>query len=77
MQFLKLLNMVFVEKFIKEIVINYFRFFQKLTKYNIFNFVYQHLIKYQNIFSIDSTIIFNNNSNEKISKIPNYTKKKI
>ena len=63
---------------------NYFRFFKKLLSSNIFNLVYSDLVKYKfsdlknydKIFSIDSTIIFNNNGSEEISKIPNYTKKK-
>jgi hypothetical protein len=63
---------------------NYFRFFKKLLSSNIFNLVYSDLVKYKfsylknydKIFNIDSTIIFNNNGSEEISKIPNYTKKK-
>ena len=60
---------------------NYFRFFKKLLSSNIFNLVYNDLVKYKfldlknydKIFCIDNTIIFNNNKSEKISKILNYT----
>ena len=65
---------------------NYFRFFKKLTDSNIFSLVYRDLVKYKfkdinlynDIFSIDSTIVINNcgNDKEKISKIPQYSKKK-
>ena len=63
---------------------NYFRFFKKISESGIFNLVYNDLVKYkfenlnnyEKLFTVDSTIIFNSNGSEKISKIPNYTKKK-
>ena len=64
---------------------NYFRFFKKISESGIFNLVYNDLVKYkfenlnnyEKLFTVDSTIIFNSNGSEKISKIPNYTKKKV